>query len=635
MEKYSEAVKTLNTLQTNAQVLEKIRSQRDRFAHLNVPNMIKFSQRAGISLADIDSLKIIHVSGTKGKGSTCAFCESILLHHGYKTGFYSSPHLIEVRERIHINGQPLDRERFTSYFWDVYNKLDKTKAEHENSMPGYFAFLTVMAFHVFLQEKVDVGIIEVGIGGQYDSTNLIQNPIACGVTSLGLDHTSILGNTVDKIAWHKAGIFKPGVPAVTAPQPALAMNVLKERAKEIGCPLHVCPDIEEYDAQGKDLQLGIKGEMQSVNASLALQLCHIWLGKVKRHNENGLAETITCKGDAEEMPKDYSFPLTEQMLQDNENGLAETIACKGDAEEMPKDYSFPLTEQMLQGLATCRWAGRNQTIEAQNITYYLDGAHTLESIQQCVNWFREDAEKEKKSLRKTILKVLIFNTTGDRDSYMLLRPLKACDFDLVVFCPNIASLRANNADQTNNTVTLESQMKRCLLNKESWDKLFDLENDGDQESLLNVAAEGSSHVISDPTPANKTRIDVTNGQQENTSAVTDKDVKHENQMPDTATNGHFSSFFSSESCDNQSQRFNQALEKLVPVSHCLPSISHALALASQGKTLLPAELNDMPELPSHFKSVDHVQILITGSIHLVGGALRIIQDIPDDGSETD
>ncbi|KAL3872301.1 hypothetical protein ACJMK2_040234 [Sinanodonta woodiana] len=600
---YEEAVKTLNTLQTNAQVLEKIRSQRDKFAHLNVPKMIEFSQRAGISLADIDSLKIIHVSGTKGKGSTCAFCESILLHHGYKTGFYSSPHLIEVRERIHINGQPLDRDRFTSYFWDVYNKLDTTKAEHENSMPGYFAFLTVMAFHVFLQEKVDVGIIEVGIGGQYDSTNVIQNPIACGVTSLGLDHTSILGNTVDKIAWHKAGIFKPGVPAVTAPQPELAMNVLKERAKEIGCHLHTCPDIKEYDAQGRELQLGIKGEMQSVNASLALQLCNIWLGKVKRNHENGIAKTISCRADAEEMPKDYSFPLTEQML---------------------------------QGLSACRWAGRNQTIKAQDVTYYLDGAHTLESIQQCVNWFREDAEEEKKVLRKRILKVLIFNTTGDRDSYTLLKPLKTCDFDLVVFCPNIACQGTNNADQTNNTVSLESQMKRCLLNKEAWDRLYDTEQHGDQESLLNVATDSTSQLVSDPTQAKKARIDVTNdGQHKNTSAVTDKYDKHENQMPDAATNGYSSSFFSSKNCNNQSQRFNQAVEKLVPVSHCLPSISHALSLASQGKTLLTAELNELPELPSHFKSVDHVQILITGSIHLIGGALRIIHDIPEDGIETD
>lgn len=95
----------------------------------------------------------------------------------------------------------------TSFLYHVYTSLYNQKSA-EDPMPAYFAFLTVMSLHVFLKEKVDVAIMEVGIGGQYDSTNLVRKPVVCGVSSLGLDHTSILGETIDKIAWHKAGIFK-------------------------------------------------------------------------------------------------------------------------------------------------------------------------------------------------------------------------------------------------------------------------------------------------------------------------------------------------------------------------------------------------------------------------------------------
>lgn len=101
-------------------------------------------------------------------------------------------------------------------------------------MPAYFAFLTVMSLHVFLKEKVDVAIMEVGIGGQYDSTNLVRKPVVCGVSSLGLDHTSILGETIDKIAWHKAGIFKPGVPAFTSLQQELLSMSCRTGPKKLG-----------------------------------------------------------------------------------------------------------------------------------------------------------------------------------------------------------------------------------------------------------------------------------------------------------------------------------------------------------------------------------------------------------------
>jgi folylpolyglutamate synthase len=154
-------------------------------------------------------LKIIHIAGTKGKGSTGAFCESILRNQGMKTGLFTSPHLIEVRERIRIGGKPLDRQKFGEYFFDCWKRVESSpETSPSNIMPNYFRFLTLMAFHVFLEENVDVAIIEVGIGGYNDPTNFVPIPYVCGITSLGYDHTNILGTSLADIAWHKAGIFK-------------------------------------------------------------------------------------------------------------------------------------------------------------------------------------------------------------------------------------------------------------------------------------------------------------------------------------------------------------------------------------------------------------------------------------------
>ncbi|KAL8189858.1 UNVERIFIED_CONTAM: hypothetical protein K2H54_016181 [Gekko kuhli] len=113
-----------------------------------------------------------------------------------------------------------------------------------------------------LQEKVDLAVVEVGIGGAYDCTNIIRKPVVCGVSSLGIDHTSILGDTIEKIAWQKGGIFKPGVPALTMPQPARPLEVLKEQAQRNSCPLYLCPDLDAFEKEEKPLRL-----LQGVNES--------------------------------------------------------------------------------------------------------------------------------------------------------------------------------------------------------------------------------------------------------------------------------------------------------------------------------------------------------------------------------
>ncbi|NWT85574.1 FOLC protein, partial [Lanius ludovicianus] len=354
----------------------------------------------------------------------------------------SSPHLVQVRERIRINGQPISKDLFNKYFWLVYNRLEETKDPVHASMPAYFRFLTIMAFHVFLQEKVDLAVVEVGIGGTYDCTNIIRTPVVCGVSSLGIDHTSILGDTMEKIAWQKGGIFKPGVPAFTVAQPERPLEVLRERAQERKCPLYLCPELDEFEEGCRVLELGLAGAHQRSNAALALQLARTWLQR----------RGCQALGELKDVP-----PSTELV-----------------GRPVPLAPAFRLTDAMIQGLRDTEWLGRTQVLSHGPVTWYLDGAHTTSSIQACVRWFHQAALNQDKPHDGSEVRVLLFNATGDRDTAALLKLLVPCHFDYAVFCPNFMEVSvANNADQQNFNVTLENALTRCLENQRTWTRLLE------------------------------------------------------------------------------------------------------------------------------------------------------------------
>lgn len=208
----------------------------------SLPEMREWLRRINYAPDDLNSLNMIHVTGTKGKGSTCAFVSSILQHlyPEKKIGLFTSPHLKAVNERIQVNSIPIPETTFARYFWEVYDRLESSAKKEGLDVakkPVYFRFLTLMAWHAFLDMKVDTAIMEVGVGGEYDGTNIIPKPTCTAVTSLGIDHVSVLGNTLESIAWHKGGIYKKGVPALTVEQTPGALEVLKKRAEERGVRL--------------------------------------------------------------------------------------------------------------------------------------------------------------------------------------------------------------------------------------------------------------------------------------------------------------------------------------------------------------------------------------------------------------
>ena len=209
----------------------------------------------------------IHVAGTKGKGSTAALCDAVLHAAGYRTGFYSSPHMHTFRERIRLNAEPVSEDKFAHLVADLWQDQEWVPANTDLGPVSLFEFMTVMAFHCYKNEQVDFQTIEVGLGGRLDATNVVQ-PSVCVITSISLDHTAILGDTLEQIAGEKAGIIKPGASVVIGPQrpatQAVIMSVCEQRQAH---PVFVGRDITwqagERDSAGQSFMIRSKsGEYQ-------------------------------------------------------------------------------------------------------------------------------------------------------------------------------------------------------------------------------------------------------------------------------------------------------------------------------------------------------------------------------------
>jgi folylpolyglutamate synthase len=437
---YKEAINALNTLQSNFATIDAVRKSGINRNSMLMPEMIEWVRRIGYKPSDFNKLNVIHVTGTKGKGSTCAFVQSIINQYKIpiilsnqtssnldnndinpidqlnasrslstnsiqteahsinsvdlskitKIGLYTSPHLKTVRERIMINGKPISEELFTKYFFDIWNRLDNSKSDSnvfphmgDGIKPAYFRYLTLLSFHAFMSEGVDTAIYEVGVGGEYDSTNVFESPTACGISALGIDHTIMLGNTIEEIAWNKSGIFKQNSACFTVAQSESALKVIKDRAEEKKVGSF---EIVNERSELNEIKLGLNGDFQKQNASLAIALCHAHLTK---------------------------------------------LGYKIDLDTLPDEF--------VRGLENAKWPGRCQIVEdpkrKSDLVWFIDGAHTEDSVRNGSYWFTQAANPNKK-------RVLLFNQQT-REPGVLLKTLfeqlekSNLKFDHVIFTTNV------------------------------------------------------------------------------------------------------------------------------------------------------------------------------------------------------
>lgn len=292
----------------------------------------------------------IHVAGTNGKGSVSHMLASVLKESGYKVGLYTSPHLKDFRERIRINGEMVP-EKFVVDFVKIH------KEKFEQIKPSFFEMTVAMAFEYFAQEKVDIAVVEVGLGGRLDSTNIISPEISV-ITNIGLDHTDLLGDTIDKIAYEKAGIIKPHTPVVISQTQPEISDVFKNVAQEKNSTIIFADDIyggiERITNQTLFKEYDIKEKAKPFLESLRLDL----VGDYQLHNLIGVLATIRI------LSKQGRFKVGEESVRNGLRSITKNTGIMG------------------------RW----QTI-GQSPLIICDTGHNTDGVRQLVNQIRNTPHK--------------------------------------------------------------------------------------------------------------------------------------------------------------------------------------------------------------------------------------------------
>lgn len=245
-------------------------SLKNRGSKYGIDRMVRFAEVLGHPQR---SFPCIHVAGTNGKGSTCAMLERIFRDQGFRAGLSTSPHLVRQGERIQVDRKILEETQILEYVRELVPWAEKVALEDPELHPSFFEFMTAMAFMHFAREEVDIAVVEVGLGGRLDATNVLVPEVSV-ITSIGLDHCEILGDSLAAIAGEKGGIIKPGVPVVAGLLEPEAMDVVRQLCAERGCEL-TCIE----DRFGTDLtrypQSNLHGSYQRINAAIALTVVEI------------------------------------------------------------------------------------------------------------------------------------------------------------------------------------------------------------------------------------------------------------------------------------------------------------------------------------------------------------------------
>ena len=289
-----------------------------------------------------------HIAGTNGKGSTAAFLESILRHAGFRTGLYTSPHLERINERIRINGEELGDEPFAAMFTRLQGLIEELLAAHKlRAHPTYFECLTAMAFECFARDRVEFGVFEVGLGGRLDATNILS-PVVTIITRIDFDHENFLGHSLKEIAAEKAGILKPAVPLIAAPQPPQAREVILARANQVGSPVIETP--QAFQIKEESSQNGFfRARVREISSGEPFEIAPSLPGR---------------------------FQLQNAL---NAFAAARQLAVRG----------FRISSKdITEGVATTVWPGRLEKLQS-NPDVYLDGAHNPGAARELAQFLEQ------------------------------------------------------------------------------------------------------------------------------------------------------------------------------------------------------------------------------------------------------
>jgi len=305
-----------------------------------------------------NSLRFIHIAGTNGKGSVAAMLHAVLSRAGYKTGLYTSPHLVSFCERFQINGQPIAEADVVRLVEQLKPFLERVAAHPEFRAPTFFEAVTAMALQHFQEQKVDVVVWETGLGGRLDATNVVT-PLASVITNIAFDHTQYLGETLPQIATEKCGIIKPGIPVVTASVTEEVLRVIQATASSQGCPLTVV---------GQDIHAA-------------------------RLSEDEQGQRVELTG----ARLDYG-PITIPLL-----GAHQTINCATAVAALEASGLPVTTRQVPEGLSQTAWPGRFQIVN-HNPMVVLDGAHNAAAADRLAATLRERCAGQKLTLILGVLR---------------------------------------------------------------------------------------------------------------------------------------------------------------------------------------------------------------------------------------
>ncbi len=340
------------------------------------------------------NLRIIHVAGTNGKGSVCAYMSSILKEAGYRTAVFTSPHLVDMRERFAVNGEMISEEAFLQAFCAVGDAVQKANSVTPEFVLNFYEYLFCMALLCFAEEKPDYCIIETGLGGRLDATNYVDNKLLTVITRISLDHVQYLGDTTAKIAAEKAGILRPGVPVVYLDGDADASAVICRKASELDAP-QIPVSKKDYTFLGfrkKYIDFSLRSEYYNY-ISLTLHT-------IARYQMENAALAVRA----------VEVLFRSADTEENGGRLCAGVGC-------------PTVEEIRRGILGCFWQGRMEEVLPE---VYVDGAHNDDGIRAFLDTVTEDGHATGRRL--------LFGVAADKDCrHMIQRVITSGLFDHIAF----------------------------------------------------------------------------------------------------------------------------------------------------------------------------------------------------------